>query len=84
MNEESRLLMLIWESLDTIIPKSSKDAAAVAIVEAFSEMGHDARNLFDLEGEDEHIDAALTLKMEDEEDEDYTLLDMGMDDEEGY
>ena len=81
MNEESRLLMLIWEGLDNLIPASNKAVAATAIVAAFGEMGHDARDLFDLEGEDEYIDAALTDRMEDEEQSDFTLLDMGMDEE---
>ena len=68
MNEESRLLMMIWESLGDFISKGDKPEAAKAVVAAFIEMGNDARELFNLEGEDEHIDAALTEAMEDEED----------------
>ncbi len=67
MNEEARLLMNIWVSLEDFISNTDKPAAAAAIVRAFSEMGHEARELLDAEGEDTYLDAALIAQLEDEE-----------------
>ncbi len=68
MREEARLLMTIWDGLETIIPTKEKANAARIIVEAFTDMGHDARDLYDLEGEDDYIDDALAAKLDDEDD----------------
>lgn len=67
MNDESRLLMEIWERLDDYIPMAHKTNAAKAIFAAFREAGYSTRDFDDLEGEDEHIDAALDVVLDDDD-----------------
>ncbi len=77
MNEESRLMMQIWEAVSDFINSGEKQDAADAIVEAFVDSGHDVEQLYDAEGECPYIDRALTSAaaenedIDENEDEDY-------------
>jgi hypothetical protein len=71
MNEEARLLMLIWESISDFISTGDKQEAADAIVGSFVEGGHDLDLLFDADGECPFIDRALSAAQIEDEDEPY-------------
>lgn len=59
MNDEARLMMLIWESISDFISTSDKQTAAQALVSSFIESGHEIDELYDADGECPYIDKAL-------------------------
>jgi hypothetical protein len=69
MNEESRLLMLIWASVSDYISGGDKQQAADSLVESFVECGHEVEELYDADGECPFIDRALaTVAAQDADD----------------
>lgn len=59
MNDESRLMMRIWEQVSEVISSGDKQDAADAIVNSFVEFGYDVETLYDADGECPYIDRAL-------------------------
>lgn len=59
MNDEARLMVLIWESISDFVISGEKQDAADALVASFVELGHDVEQLYDAEGECPFLDRAL-------------------------
>lgn len=69
MNDESRLMMLIWESISDFISTNDKQTAAQALISSFVENGYEIDDLFDADGECPYIDRAL-VAIKENQDED--------------
>ena len=83
MDDEARLLALVWEGMSDFVSTSDKQEASTALVNAFMESGYEITDLFDAMGECSYLDKALTTKHDEviAEDEE---LEEELDDEEGY
>lgn len=70
MNDNARLVLGIWQSISDFVPVNLRDDAAESLVRAFMETeGVELKELYDLTGDCQHLDAAIEV-MEDEEEED--------------
>ncbi len=68
MDNETKLLLEIWQNVRDIIPSSRREDSALMMLRAFEEYGFDI-DTADLEGEDEYLDTALEATKVDEEPE---------------
>jgi hypothetical protein len=64
MNDESRLVATVWDTLSSFIGTGDKQEAANNLVEAIIDLGYDASDLHDAYGEDPYLDKALTAVSE--------------------
>ncbi len=71
MNDESLLLLSVWEKLNPFMSASAdKQEAAEALVTTLIELGYDIDTLYDVDGECPYLDRALTtVAARDEDDE---------------
>jgi hypothetical protein len=60
MDNETKLLLEIWQNVRDIIPTNRREDSALMILKAFEEYGFDI-DQNELHGEDEYLDAALDI-----------------------
>lgn len=66
MDNETKLLLEIWQNFRDLIPANRREDSALMIVKAFEEYGFDI-DVSDLHGEDEYLDTALEVSNNDDE-----------------
>lgn len=65
MNNESKLVLEIWDNFRDLIPVAKRNESAFLLLRSFEEYGFDFR-LEDLKHEDEHLDHAVEMFEEEE------------------
>lgn len=77
MEDEAELLVEVWEAMKEFLPSNTLNDAAVALVAAFLNQGHDIRTLLEAGEECPVLERALEANKDDENEEEN-------EDEEGY
>ena len=66
MDNETKLLLEIWQNFRDVIPTARRDDSALALLKSFEEYGFDI-DPSEVEGEDEYLDNALEVLKDEEE-----------------
>ena len=67
MDSETKLVAELWDYFRDVLPAGKRQDAAIHLLRVFQENGIEIDES-ELEGEDEYLDEAMSLILEDEED----------------